>query len=133
MSAKSPWNTHAVVGIFYPPSFFAAKITIVSSLPPLYNVESIAEAFATWKDTISPSSAICITFKQHCSTGEGIFLLIHSIIHRNCSRTFGRHGSFLSAITLKQFTTSKLSKYVEIKNGVRQKYVMPSDLFNFYS
>ena len=25
MSAKSPWNTHAVVGIFYPHPFFAAK------------------------------------------------------------------------------------------------------------
>ena len=46
MSAKSPWNTHAVVGIFYPRPFFAAKITIVSPLPPLYNVESIAEALS---------------------------------------------------------------------------------------
>ena len=46
MSAKSPWNTHAVVGIFYYRPFFAAKITIVSPLPPLYNVESIAEALS---------------------------------------------------------------------------------------
>ena len=46
MSAKSPWNTHAVVEIFYPRPFFAAKITIVSPLPPLYNVESIAEALS---------------------------------------------------------------------------------------
>ena len=37
MSAKSPWNTHAVVGIFYPCPFFAAEITIVSPLPPLNN------------------------------------------------------------------------------------------------
>ena len=46
MSAKSPWNAHAVVGIFYPRPFSAAKITIVSPLPPLYNVESIAEALS---------------------------------------------------------------------------------------
>ena len=46
MSAKSPWNTHAVVGIFYPRPFFAAKIAIVSPLLPLYNVESIAEALS---------------------------------------------------------------------------------------
>ena len=46
MSAKSPWNTNAVVGIFYPRSFFAAKITIVNPLPPLYNVEWIAEALS---------------------------------------------------------------------------------------
>ena len=43
MSAKSPWNMHAVVGIFYFRPFFAAEITIVSPLPPLYIVESIAE------------------------------------------------------------------------------------------
>ena len=29
---------------FLPPPFFAAKIAIVSPLPPLYNVEAIAEA-----------------------------------------------------------------------------------------
>ena len=46
MSAKSPWDTHAVVGIFYPHPFFAAKITIVSPLPPLYNIELIAEALS---------------------------------------------------------------------------------------
>ena len=46
MSAKSAWNTHAVVGIFHPRPFFAAKITIVIHLPPLYNVESIAEALS---------------------------------------------------------------------------------------
>ena len=46
MSAKGPWNTHAVVGIFYPCPFFAAKLTIVSPLPPLYNAESIAEALS---------------------------------------------------------------------------------------
>ena len=38
--------THAVVGIFYPRPFFAAKITIVCPLPLLYNVESIAEALS---------------------------------------------------------------------------------------
>ena len=43
MSAKSPWNTRAVVGIFYPRPFFAAKITIVTPLPPLDNVEWIAK------------------------------------------------------------------------------------------
>ena len=46
MSAKSSWNTHAVVGIFYLRPFFAAKITIVSPLPPLYTVEWIAEALS---------------------------------------------------------------------------------------
>ena len=46
MSAKSPWNTHAVIGIFYPRPFFAAKVTIVNPLPPLYNVEWIAEALS---------------------------------------------------------------------------------------
>ena len=46
MSAKSPWNTHVVVGIFYPCHFCAAKIAIVSPLPPLCNVESIAEALS---------------------------------------------------------------------------------------
>ena len=46
MSAKSAWNTHAVVGIFHPRPFFAAKITIMIPLPPLYNVESIAEALS---------------------------------------------------------------------------------------
>ena len=46
MSAKSPWNTDAVVGIFYPRPFFAAKINIVSPLSPLCNVESIAEALS---------------------------------------------------------------------------------------
>ena len=35
---------HAVVGIFYPRPFCAAKLTIVSHLSPLYNVEWIAEA-----------------------------------------------------------------------------------------
>ena len=43
---KRPWNTHAVAGIFYPCPFFAAKIVIASPLPPLYNVESIAEALS---------------------------------------------------------------------------------------
>ena len=46
MSAKSPWNTHAVVGIFYLRPFFAAKSTIVSPLSPLHNVEWIAEALS---------------------------------------------------------------------------------------
>ena len=35
-----------MVGIFNPRPFFAAKIAIVSPLPPLYNVESIAEALS---------------------------------------------------------------------------------------
>ena len=43
-SAKSPWNTHTVLGIFYPCPFFMAEMTIVSPHPPLYNVEAIAEA-----------------------------------------------------------------------------------------
>ena len=46
MSAKSPWNTHTVVGLFYPRPFCAANITVVSPLPPLYNVESIAKALS---------------------------------------------------------------------------------------
>ena len=43
MSAKSPWNTHTVLGVFHPHPIFAAEITIVNPLSPSYNVESIAE------------------------------------------------------------------------------------------
>ena len=39
-------KAHAVAGSFYPRPFFAAKITIVSPLPPLYNVEWIVEALS---------------------------------------------------------------------------------------
>jgi len=46
MSAKSPWNTHTVLGIFHPRPIFAAEMTIVSPLPPSYNVESIAEVLS---------------------------------------------------------------------------------------
>ena len=46
MSAKSPWNTHTVLGFFHPRPIFAAEMTIVSSLPPSYNVESIDEALS---------------------------------------------------------------------------------------
>ena len=91
MSAKSPWNTHAVIGIFYPRPFFAATITIVSPLPPLHNVKSIAEALSSLERYHSPSSAICITSTQHCFTGEGILLFVYSINQRKCSKTFGRH------------------------------------------
>ena len=73
MSTKSPWNTHTVLGIFHPRPITAAEMTIVSLLPPSYNVESIAEALSYLENTISLSSAIPITFKQHCcilSTAE---------------------------------------------------------------
>jgi len=33
MSAKSPSNTHTVLGIFHPRPMFAAELTIVSPLP----------------------------------------------------------------------------------------------------
>ena len=46
MSAKSPLNTHTVLGIFQPRPTFAAEMTIVSPLPPSYNVESIAEVLS---------------------------------------------------------------------------------------
>ena len=44
MAAKSPWNTHTVLGIFHPRLILTAEMAIVSPLPPRYNVESIAEA-----------------------------------------------------------------------------------------
>ena len=46
MSAKSPWNTLTVLGIFHPCPIFIAEMTIVSPLPPSYNVESIAKALS---------------------------------------------------------------------------------------
>ena len=46
MSAKNPWNTHTVLGIFHPRPIFASEMTIVSPLPPSYSVESIAEALS---------------------------------------------------------------------------------------
>ena len=46
MSAKSPWNTHTMLGIFQPCPIFAAAMTIVSLLPPSYNVKSIDEALS---------------------------------------------------------------------------------------
>ena len=73
MAAKSPWNTHTVLGIFHPRLILTAEMASVSNLPLSYNVESIAEALTYLeRHTISPSSAIPITFKQHCCTGEGI-------------------------------------------------------------
>ena len=91
MSAKSPWNTHAVAGIFYPRPFFTAKIAIVSPFPHYTMLNRYPKPLATWKDIISPSSAICITLKQHYFTRERILLFIYSINHRKCSKTFGRH------------------------------------------
>ena len=46
ISAKSPWNIHTVLRIFQPRPIFAAEMTIVSPLPPSYNVESITEALS---------------------------------------------------------------------------------------
>ena len=46
MSAKSPWNTHTVLGIFHPCPIFTAEMTMVSPLPSSYNVELIAEALS---------------------------------------------------------------------------------------
>ena len=34
MSAKSPWNTHTMLGIFHPYPIFASEMAIVSPLPP---------------------------------------------------------------------------------------------------
>ena len=74
MSAKSPWNAQAVVGIFYPRPFFAAKIAIVSPLPPLYNVESIVEVLSYLEKTsflppvlfVSPSNKIVLRGRGFC-------------------------------------------------------------------
>ena len=75
MSAKSPWNTHAVVGIFYPRPFFAAKITIASSLPPLCNIESIAEALSSLERLPFPLQ--CYLYHLHTTLfyGGGDFVV----------------------------------------------------------
>ena len=55
----------------------------------------LPKPYATWKDIISPSSAICITSIQHCFTGEGILLFVYSINHMKCSKTFSRHCMYV--------------------------------------
>ena len=72
MSAESPWNTHTVLGMFHPDPIFAAEMTVVSPIPFDTMLNRWPKPLAIWEDTIPRSSAIPITFKQHCSTGEGI-------------------------------------------------------------
>ena len=117
MSAKSPWNTHTVLGIFHPRPVFAAEMTIVSPLPPSYNVESIAEASSYMKDTISPSSAIPITVKQHCCTEEGLLYFVYSINQRKCSKTF---------VDIVDISSSRLQISITSKELPQEKIMLSS-------
>ena len=112
MSAKSPWNTHAVVGIFYPRHFFAAKITIVSPLSTLYNIEWIAEALSYLERHNFPFQ--CYFYHLHTTLcyGEGIFLFVYSINHRKCSKTFGRHCKNFFLKLLDRNALNSLNKWV---------------------
>ena len=72
-------DTHAVVGIFYRRPFFAAKITTVSSLPPLNNIESIAEALSYLERHNFPLQ--CYLYHLHTTLfyggGDFVVLLQH--------------------------------------------------------
>ena len=106
MSAKSPWNTHAVVGIFYPRPFFAAKLTIVSPLPPLYNVESIAEALSCLERHHFPLQ--CCLYHLHTTLFYGGGDFVVRLRHKSRElfpKTFGRHCSTKKGVPMKTFST----------------------------
>ena len=76
---------------FQPRPFFAPKITIVSPLPPLCNVETIAEALSY----LERHSFFFQCYLYHLHTtlfyGEGILLFVYCIHHRTYSKTCDRH------------------------------------------
>ena len=93
MSAKSPWNTLAVVGVFYPRPFFAAKMTVVSPLPPLYNVESIAEALSYLERHHFSLQCYLYHLQTTLFYGGGDFVVRLQHKSQEVFQDFGRHCS----------------------------------------
>ena len=77
MSAKSPWNTYTVLGIFNPRPIFNAKMTIVSPFPLHTMLNRWPKPLAIWRDIISPNN-IVLWGKGFCFMGQGVHLQYES-------------------------------------------------------
>ena len=83
---------------FLPPSFFAAKITILSPLPPSYNVESIAEALIYLERHHFPLQ--CYLYHLHTTLlyGGGNLLFVYmwaGVLRATRTKTVENHCSRL--------------------------------------
>ena len=93
MSAKSPWNTHTVLGILHPRPIFATEMTIVSPFPLSYSVESIDEALSYLERHHFSLQCYSYHLQTTCLNVGGDVVV--RLQHRKCSETLDRRCSIL--------------------------------------